>query len=321
MHLVTSHKGKGSRLRLGSAVIICVIAFAVVHGTAFAAAVKQKSFTSPEKAVNALINALIHDYEHELLAIFGPEGKKIVSSGDEVADEAARKRFMQAFKEKNRLKNEDNDTVVLYVGKEDWPFPVPIVRDGDSWHYDTAAGKEEILNRRIGRNELKVMEVMKAYVNAQREYIAMDRDGDQVKEYAQKFLSTERKKDGLYWEAKEGDNESPFGPLVAAATKEGYVAKQADKPIPYYGYYYKVLKDQGDNAPGGAYDYVVNGNMIFGFALIAYPAKYGNSGIMTFMVNQQGIIYQKNLGEDTETIAGSITKYDPDKAWKRVKEQ
>jgi hypothetical protein len=205
------------------------------------------------------------------------------------------------------------------VGKDDWPLPIPIRKKGSAWFFDTKAGKEEMLNRRIGRNELNTIDVLEAYVVAQREYAGKDRDGDGVYPYAQKFWSTPGKKDGLYWEAKEGEEASPFGPLSARAAQEGYKRKgKPEKPSPYYGYYFKILKAQGKNAPGGAYDYVVKGNMIFGFGLVAYPAKYGSSGIMTFIVNQEGVVYQKDLGKGTAKAAGSIKRYDPDPTWKKV---
>jgi hypothetical protein len=184
------------------------------------------------------------------------------------------------------------------------------------------AGKEELLNRRIGRNELNTIQTCLAMVDAQREYAMKDRDSDKVREYAQKFMSTKGKKDGLYWEVKEGEKQSPLGSLAAQAVQEGYASKKpGDKPSPYHGYFYRILKAQGKNAPGGAYDYVVNGNMIGGFALVAYPAEYGASGIMTFVVNHDGVVYEKDLGKETGKIAKAMTKFDPDKTWKKVEEQ
>lgn len=211
------------------------------------------------------------------------------------------------------------DKTVLYVGKEDWPFPIPLVKKQGSWRFDTNEGRQELLARRIGRNELSVIQVCLTYVDAQREYALKDRDGDGLLAYAQKFASSPGKKDGLYWEAKEGDEQSPLGPLFAAAQKLGYTAKKpAGKPLPYHGYYYRILKAQGKNAPGGAYDYVVKGKMIGGFALVAYPAQYGSSGIMTFIVNHEGVVYQKNLGQDTEKTAQAMKLFDPDRTWKKA---
>jgi len=283
--------------------------------------VQGKAFTSPEEAVKALVDACKRNDTQALLAIVGPEGKEIVSSGDDVADKAQRARFVENYEAKNQLEQKTPETTILCVGKEDLPIPVPIVKKGEKWYFDAAAGKEEILNRRIGRNELSVIESMHAYVDAQREYATRkDCGGDALAGYAQKFKSDEGKKNGLYWPAKEGEEISPLGPLVAQAIKEGY-QKKKDAPTPYHGYYYKIIKAQGKNAPGGKYDYVVNGKMVLGFALVAWPADYGNSGIMTFIVNQDNLVYQKDLGPDTAKIAGALVKYDPDKNWKKAEKE
>jgi hypothetical protein len=289
-----------------------------------AADIKQKSYASPEEAVKALIDALRINNKPELLAVLGPEGKDIISSGDEVADKEAREGFISDYDEKNELEKETPDKVVLSVGQDDWPLPIPIVKKNGRWVFDTEAGKEELLNRRIGRNELNTIDVMHAFVDAQREYASKDRNGDGTVEFAQRIISTKGKEDGLYWEAKEGGEESPFGPLIAEAAKGGYhyseKKNQNAKPSPYHGYFFKILKGQGPNAPGGQYDYVVNGKMILGFGLLAYPASYGNSGVMSFIVNQDDVVYQKDLGEDTAKIAESITTYNPDKTWTKVEE-
>lgn len=280
---------------------------------------QQKTFKSSEEAVKALVNAVKAGDTKELLVIFGPAGKEIISSGDEVADRTGRERFVKGYEEMNKLVRETDSKMTLVVGKEEWPLPIPIVKKGETWAFDTMAGKEELLNRRIGRNELYTVKVCLAYVDAQREYALKDHDGDGLLEYAKKFRSTKGKKDGLYWEAKEGEEQSPLGPLAAQAVKEGYTGrKPGDNPVPYHGYFYKILKAQGKDAPGGAYDYVVKGNMIGGFALVAYPAEYGNSGVMTFIVNHDGVVYEKDLGKETAKIAGAMTKYDPDKTWKKV---
>jgi len=283
--------------------------------------VKQKSFQSPEEAAKALFDALKAGDTKEMLAIFGQAGKEVISSGDEVADKAARERFVKSYEAMNKLEKETDKKVTLVVGNHDWPFPVPIVKKGETWVFDTMAGKEELLNRRIGRNELNTIQTCLAVVDAQREYAMKDRDSDKVLEYAQKFRSTKGKKDGLYWEAKEGEKQSPLGDLAAQAVKEGYTpGKPGQGPQPYHGYYFKILKAQGKNAPGGAYDYVVNGKMIGGFALVAYPAEYGASGIMTFIVNHDGVVFEKDLGKETGKIASAISKYDPDKTWKKAEE-
>ena len=215
-----------------------------------------------------------------------------------MVDKAARERFVGAYEEKNRMEGAGTEKVVLYVGNDEWPFPVPVVNEQGSWRFDSKEGRQELLARRIGRNELSVIQVCLAYVDAQREYALKDRDGDGLLAYAQKFGSTPGKKDGLYWKAKEGDEQSPLGPLAAAAQKQGYTGrKKGDKPTAYHGYYYRILNGQGKDAPGGAYDYVVKGKLIGGFALVAYPAQYGSSGIMTFIVNHDGVVYQKDLGK------------------------
>ena len=303
------------RTVLNMLIVVIMMAFAI-YTHANAGDIKQKSYASPEEAVKALIDAVKADNNQELLAIFGPEGKEMISSGDEVADKKAREKFLSDYEEKNKLEKETPDKVVLDTGSEDWPFPIPIVKKGETWVFDTKAGKDEILNRRIGRNELDTIAVMHAYVDAQREYVSKDRDGNGDIEFAQKIISTKGKHDGLYWKAKEGEEESPFGPLIAEATKGGYTSKTS----PYHGYYYKILKEQGKNAQGGQYVYVVNGKMILGFALLAYPASYGSSGIMTFLINQDDVVYQKDLGKNTAKIAESITRYNPDKTWTKVEE-
>ncbi len=300
--------------------LVVVSAVALIFFSSYQKAdAQQKTFKSSEEAVKALVNAVKAGDTKELLVIFGPAGKEIISSGDEVADRTGRERFVKGYEEMNKLVRETDSKMTLVVGKEEWPLPIPIVKKDETWTFDTMAGKEELLNRRIGRNELYTVKVCLAYVDAQREYALKDHDGDGLLEYAKKFRSTKGKKDGLYWEAKEGEEQSPLGPLAAQAVKEGYTGrKPGDNPVPYHGYFYKILKAQGKDAPGGAYDYVVKGNMIGGFALVAYPAEYGNSGVMTFIVNHDGVVYEKDLGKETAKIAGAMTKYDPDKTWKKV---
>jgi hypothetical protein len=281
---------------------------------------RQKSFASPQQAVAALVAAVQVDNDAELFVILGPGSEDLLSSGDKVADQNGRARFLKAYEEKNSLDQEDEGRAVLLVGVKDYPFPIPIVRQGDVWLFDTRAGREEILNRRIGRNELHTIEVMRAYTDAQREYACMKRNGGGPR-FAQKFASSEGKKDGLYWKAREGEEESPLGPLIAGATKEGYAGGlDEDSPEPFHGYYFKILKGQGEHANGGAFEYVVDGKMVLGFAMVAYPAKYGSSGIMTFIVNQEGVIYEKNLGEDTATAAAAITTFDPYDTWRKSEE-
>jgi hypothetical protein len=311
-------------IRVASALILVaaiVIAAGFYQGV-FAAAtqpVKQKLFKSPEEAVKAFVEALrVHD-EKELSLIFGPSTKEFFASGDPLVNKAERERFIKAYEEMNRLDRQTDIKAVLYVGKEDWPFPIPVRKGKEGWFFNTDEGKEELLNRRIGRNELNTIQTCLAYVDAQREYALKDRDNNKLLEYAQKIRSDKGKKNGLYWEAKEGEEQSPLGSFFAVAVTEGYApGKSGAKPQAYHGYYFRVLKAQGKNAAGGAYDYMVKGKMIGGFALVAYPAEYGNSGVMTFIVNHEGVIYQKDLGKDTAKIAGSMTKFDPDKTWKKV---
>jgi len=309
----------------GIAIIAAAVMITGFYQIAVAADVKQvtqKSFQSPEEAAKALFDAVKAGDTKELLVILGPAGKEVISSGDKVADEAERERFVNDYETTNKLEKETDEKVTLIVGNQDWPFPIPIVKKGETWLFDTMAGKEELLNRRIGRNELNAIQTCLAYVDAQREYATKDRDSDKVREYAQKSMSTPGKKDGLYWKTKEGEEQSPLGELFAKAVKAGYTpGKSGQGPQRYYGYYYKILKAQGENAPGGAYDYVINGKMIGGFALVAYPAEYGASGIMSFIVNHDGVVYQKDLGEETGKIASAMTKYDPDKTWNKVEEQ
>lgn len=305
--------------RFGFAILAAVMMSGGSDQGVFAADAGQKSFKSHEEAVKALIDATKGNDTKELMAIFGPAGKELIFSGDEVADQVGRDRFVKAYEAMNRVVSENEKKVILRVGNRDWPFAISVVKEGESWFFDTKAGKQEILNRRIGRNELSTIQVCLAYVDAQREYALKSRDRGGLLEYAHKFVSKKDKKDGLYWEANEGEEQSPLGPLVAKAAREGYgLKKSGEKPSPYHGYYYRILKAQGEKAQGGAYDYVVNGKMIGGFALVAYPAEYGNSGVTTFMVNHEGAVYQKDLGKETETLVSAMKKYDPDKTWKKV---
>jgi hypothetical protein len=281
----------------------------------------QKVFRSPIAAVEAVVFAARADDTKSLLKIFGSESKELILSGDPVEDNAGRDWFVSRFEEKHRLEQAAG-RVTLHVGNDDWPFPIPLVKAGKGWKFDTRAGKEEILARRIGRNELSAIQVCLAYVDAQKEYAMKEgRRGADLLEYAQRFVSTSGKHDGLYWEAKEGEEQSPMGPLFAAAKGEGYGEKPlGGKPAPYHGYFYRILTAQGNAAPGGAHDYLVGGKMIGGFALIAFPARYGSSGIMTFMVNQDGVVYQKDLGKETSKAVLALEVFDPDRTWSRVPE-
>ena len=300
--------------------LIPVAAFLIILGLceiSFAAAAQQKTFPSADAAVKAAVAAAKSNDDKELLAIFGAQAKELIFSGDAVADKQKRAGFLKAYDEKNSLVTE-GENIILVIGNTAWPFPIPLVKKGDSWVFDTAKGREEILNRRIGENELYTIQVLLAIVDAQREYAMKDRDGDGLNEYAQKMLSDPGKKNGLYWETKPGEEPSPMGPLVARAMKEGYKGAQGGGPAPFHGYYYKILTAQGSNAPGGSFEYMVKGNLIGGFGVVAYPATYGNSGVVTFIVNHDGVVYQKNLGNNTTQAAQAMTKFDPDKSWTKV---
>ena len=280
-----------------------------------------KSFASPEAAAQGLVDALKANDRDAALTILGASAREWLSSGDQVADRASIARFVHAYEEKHTLTAAGDARVILVVGNDDFPFPFPLVKADGAWRFDPEQGREEILNRRIGGNELFTIQTLLAIVDAQRDYASVDRNGNGLLEYAQKFMSTPGKKDGLYWKTKEGEAPSPLGDLFAKAVKAGYTPGKGAGPQPYWGYYYKILKAQGKDAPGGAYDYVIKGKMIGGFALVAYPAEYGASGIMTFIVNYGGVVYQKDLGKETGKIAGALTKYDPDKTWTNVEEQ
>jgi hypothetical protein len=276
-----------------------------------------RSFSSPETAVKSLVAAIRANDTQKMLAILGPGSKELIFSGDDVADSAGREKFIKAYDRMNKLQKVSSDRVTLCIGNDNWLLPIPIVKSGEMWVFDAEQGKQEILNRRIGRNELNVMDVLHAYTDAQHEYASRDCGGGGVVEFAQKLISTQGRHDGLYWEVKKGEKESPLGPFIARAAKEGY----ADADIsPFHGYYFKILKGQGEHAQGGEYEYVVKDKMLLGFALVAYPAEYGNSGIMTFIVNQEGIIYEKDLGKDTTRMAEEMKIFDPDKTWKKIKE-
>jgi hypothetical protein len=275
-------------------------------------------YSTPEEGVKALVEALSTNEGAKLLAVFGPGGEQLLDSGDAVADRAARQRFLAAYREKHSISMVSPTKAVLEVGNDSWPFPIPMEKVGPKWSFSATDGKIELLSRWIGSDELSAIEVCLAYVDAQREYASKDRNGDGVLEYAQKFLSDPGTKDGLYWETKEGEEKSPLGPLIGKAKSEGYREKSAGNPTPYHGYFYKILTSQGPNAPRGQYNYVINGRMIGGFAMVAYPATYGSSGIKTFIVNQDGVVYEKDLGLSTENVAPRMTSFDPDGSWRRV---
>lgn len=279
----------------------------------------EPTFSSPEEALKAFTSAAATHDRAQVRALFGPETSKL-ESGDKVEDQNDFERFAKRLAERAVLQKEGDSRAIILVGMDDWPFPVPIVEQSGRWHFDTAAGIQEIVDRRVGQNELDTIDLCRAYVKAQQEYASKDRTGNSVLKYAQKLRSTPGMKDGLYWPEKAGEDLSPMGPLIAEARMRGYLpTRTADAgPRPYRGYLFRILERQGKHAPGGKYRYVINGNMIGGFALVAYPAIWGQSGVMTFIVNQQGIVYQKNLGPKTRKIAEKMCAYNPDDKWTAV---
>lgn len=307
--------------RVGTALLAGVVTVALFISVSvlvsWAEEILQTHFPSPEAAVQALVAASRADDLQTLQAILGPGSKDVISSGDSVADNLGREKFVAAYEAKHSLEARTATTMILHVGGDDWALPIPIVRNENRWGFALEKGKQEILNRRIGRNELHVMEVIDAYVAAQHEYASKDCRGGGKVEFAQHFISSPGSRDGLYWEAREGEEQSPLGPLMARAGQEGYAV--AGNLSPFHGYYFKILKEQGEHAEGGPYNYVVKNKMILGFALLAYPAAYGNSGVMTFMVNQEGTIFEKDFGAKTRSLAEALTVYNPYASWKKVK--
>jgi len=270
-------------------------------------------FATPDDAANALIAAAKAGDETALLTIFGPDAKDLLNSGDPVQDKNSASGFIRRYDMMHRWRAMDDGSEVLIVGADNFPFPIPLKKNSDGrWFFDTAAGKDEVLNRRIGRNELAVIDLCSTLVDAQAQYYAQKHGG--VKQYAQKFISDAGQENGLFWPDTPGQPKSPVGPLAANATAEGYKADPSHHQ-PFHGYYFTLLTKQGANAPGGAKDYIVDGKMTGGFALVAYPAKYGDSGVKTFIVDKDGVILEKDLGKSTDQIASAITSFDPDKSW------
>jgi hypothetical protein len=276
----------------------------------------QKTFSSPEDASNAFFTAAQSNDEKALLDILGPDGKQIVSSGDETEDAESRANFVQRYQQMHRLVKEPDGTTTLYIGAENWPTAIPLVNQGNSWYFDTEAGKNEVLYRRVGRNEISTISVCQELVAAQKEYYST-----QHNEYAKEIFSDEGQHNGLYWKAAEGEPQSPVGPLVASAFANDTAKSQVGAPTPYRGYYYRLLTSQGKNGPGGAKSYLVNGKMAEGFAFLAYPAEYRSSGVMTFIVNEDGVVYQKDLGKKTDLLAKAMKEYNPNSSWQKAEEQ
>jgi hypothetical protein len=277
-----------------------------------------QQFSSPDEAVKALAAAAQAGDPAAVNAILGPESKDLLS-GDPKQDAIEFAAFSKMIGQFSRLVQKADDRFVLNLGDQNWPFPIPLVKKGGTWFFDTAAGKEEIVNRRIGEDELTAIGVCQTYLAAQREYASEDRAGDGVLKFAQRIHSTPGQKDGLYWPAAPNEEPSPLGPLITEVRAEGYGRRTAEgQPQPFHGYHFKILTAQGPSAPGGAFNYVINGNLIAGFGLVAYPAHWGESGVMTFIVNQWGKVYERNLGAQSADIAAAMTEFDPDQDWKVV---
>lgn len=298
-----------------ASLLVCTACFSATAG----AVTTQRTFASPEEAASALAQAAKAHDRPTALAILGPSAEKWIASGDPVADRAAAEHFAAAFEEKHAIAAEGDSRATLTIGSDDWPFAFPLVKADNGWRFDTEAGKTEMLARRIGTNELAAIKVLLAITDAQRDYASEDHNRDGVREYARKFVSTPGKRDGLYWPTKAGEPPSPLGPLVTHANSEGYSKGESSRA--YHGYYFRPLVGQSSNAKGGAQDYVVKGHMIGGFGALAYPAIYGSSGVMTLMVNQDGVVYQKDLGPDTTKKAPAIKRFDPGPGWTAVSTQ
>lgn len=289
---------------------------AVLLCTAASIASAQQAFKTPDEAASALVDAAKAGDPKAIVTVLGPDGEDVVSSGDEVADAATRQKFVAAYDAKHQIAMEGDSKATMVIGLEDFPVPIPLVRKDGMWRFDTAAGRQEILARRIGKNELDAIQACLAYVDAQNDYAEKDRTGAGINTYAQRIISQPGKKDGLYWPSSQGDEASPLGEFVAQATAQGY--RVGGGRTPYHGYYFKILTRQGPAAPGGELDYVVRGKMIGGFALVAYPAEYRNSGVMTFIVSHAGDVFQKDLGPATARLAERMTSFNPDKSWQKA---
>jgi hypothetical protein len=305
-------------LRVSLKIAIVTVAISLLVSSACAAGEQgpqgQKSFPSARQAAHALADAVRAGNEQALLEIFGPNGKDLVSSGDPEEDQQGRDTFVQKYDQMHRLAKEPDGSTTLYIGAENWPFPIPLVEKNQSWYFDTAAGKQEVLFRRIGRNELSTIEVCQELVQAQQEHFSGAHPGE-AGQYAQKFSADQGAHNGLYHPVTSGQPE--VGPLLAQASADAGQTESA----PFHGYYYRILTRQGSKAPGGAKDYIADGKMTSGFAFIAFPAQYKSSGVMTFIVSQDGVVYEKNLGPETSTLARSIQEYNPDSSWQKVDEQ
>jgi Protein of unknown function (DUF2950) len=308
--------GDGGKVRF-TALVLCALWLMFPFKPTFAQQTGQRTFTSAQKAGHALFAAAQAQGQHALLSILGPDGKELLSSGDPAEDMNARETFLSKYEEMHRFEKEPNGTVTLIIGAENWPFPIPLVNNQGSWYFDTPAGKDEIIFRRIGKNEIAAIEACRDLVEAQQQYLQhlpADR-----KHFAQKLMSDEGRHNGLYWQGTDDDLESPINPLIAHASGKGPGDQGAD-PVPFNGYLFRPLTSQGPDAPGGAKNYLVDGEMTRGFAFVAYPAEYRSSGVMTFIVNESGIVYEKDLGPNTTQLAQTMTSYSPDSTWRQADE-
>lgn len=308
------------RLVLSTALLLLTIQLAII-GCSKSSKPSVSEFATPDDAANALIaGAKSGDRTAAALAIFGPDSKDLISSGDPVQDKEAIDAFVARYGVMHRWREMPDGSQLLLVGADDFPFAIPLKKNADGkWFFDTAAGREEVLNRRIGRNELALIGICRAAVQAQAEYHSNLHDGAATKQYAMKFISDSGKQNGLYWQPAEGQPQSPLGPMAAFATSEGYAVKP-DAHVPFHGYFFRMLLGQSNKAQGGARNYVTDGKMVSGFAFVAYPAEYGNSGIMTFMINQDGVLLEKDLGKTTTQTAAAMTEFDPDEGWTVVQQ-
>jgi len=312
-------RGDEMKMRIRTFLTMFFLICSFFAGSARAA--DQKTFSTPDEAVQALVKASEDGSQEELLAVFGDDGKELVYSGDTVQDKTRMQRFVKAYNTKHTLVTKDDNTRILQVGASDWPMPIPIINDGGKWRFDTAAGKQEVLFRRIGHNELGAIAACRGFIDAQKDYAAVGHDGLPAGIFAAKLMSDPGKQNGLYWETKEDEPTSPAGLFLAKAGGEGYGTSAGRQDSePYHGYFYRILQAQGLAAKGGAKSYLSDGKLTSGVALVAYPAQYKVTGVMTFIINQRGIVYQKDLGDNTLDLAAAITEYNPDKTWTRVKD-
>jgi len=303
------------RGNLANALSTVLAGFVLLSPVVLAQQGNEKTFSSPGDAALALYSAMKSSDSRALTEILGSNSGQLLHTGDDVADGRMVQNFLRRYEQMHRVVVEPDQTATLYVGAENWPTPIPLVKNSSgAWYFDTESGKQEILYRRVGTNENDAIEVLHSLVDAQREYASEPRDGSKTKRYAARFLSEVGKHNGLYWKTNDNEPPSPIGPLIANAAGEGYSVQQGQRP-PFHGYYFRMLTRQGPAAKGGAKDYVVNGELTKGFAFVAYPSEYRNSGVMTFVVNQDGVVLEKDLGQDTEKIASSMSEYNPDKSW------